>query len=77
MTQYALATMAADDEGRAEAIEDIHAFNDKNPGRAIKPLSLRQSVAARNRRISQADQGVYLPKNRRDAVEAGRFSLID
>lgn len=45
-----------------------------NPSRAIKPMQLAQSVRMRQRRINQAQEGVYLPRNRRDAVEAGRFA---
>ena len=74
MRQYAQAFMAGDAEGTLEAREDVRAFNAKNPTRQIKPQNLRASVAARRRRIEQADQGVYLPKNRRDAMEAGAFA---
>lgn len=74
MEQFALAAMAGDEEGKAEAREAITRFNEKNPSRAIKPMNLAQSVRMRQRRIDQAQDGVYLPRNRRDAVEAGRFA---
>ncbi|MGE6213059.1 PLxRFG domain-containing protein [Comamonas aquatica] len=74
MEQFALAAMAGDEEGKVEAREAISRFNEKNPSRAIKPMQLAQSVRMRQRRINQAQEGVYLPRNRRDAVEAGRFA---
>lgn len=74
MEQFALAAMAGDEEGKVEAREAISRFNEKNPSRAIKPMQLAQSVRMRQRRIDQAQEGVYLPRSRRDAVEAGRFA---
>jgi len=77
MEQYALASMAGDEEGKTEAREVITRFNEKNPSRMIKPLQLGQSIRMRQRRIDQAQEGVYLPLNRRDAVDAGRFASQD
>ncbi len=77
MRVYAMAVIEADLERAQEARVDIQAFNEKNPTRRINPLQLAQSVRARRARIDQADQGVYLPKNRRDAAEAGRFALTE
>ena len=74
VAQFAQAQMAGDTEGMAEVRQDIERFNNKNPTRRITPLNLMQSVRARQRRIDGAEQGVYLPKNRRDAMEAGRFA---
>ena len=75
--QFAMAAMAGDEEGKLDARVAIDAFNEKNPDRRIKPMQLAQSVRARTRRIEQAQEGVYLPKNRRDALEAGRFAVGD
>ncbi len=36
-----------------------------------------QSVSQRQKRIREAQEGVYLPSKRRDAMEAGRFALGD
>ena len=69
--------MAKDAEARAEAMKEIERFNQKNPTRRITPLNVLQSVRNRQKRIDQAEGGVYLPKNRRDAVEAGRFAVVD
>lgn len=73
--QFAMAAMAKDEEGKAEAREAIQRFNEKNPGRRIQPMQLAQSVRMREKRIREAEDGVYLPKKRRDAMEAGRFAV--
>lgn len=72
--QFAMAAMAGDDEGKADARADIAKLNEKNPGRRIQPLQLAQSVRMRTKRIEQAHEGVYLPTKRRDAIVAGRFA---
>lgn len=77
LTKAARATMAKDSEARAEAMKEIERFNQKNPTRRITPLNVLQSVRNRQKRIDQAEGGVYLPKNRRDAVEAGRFAVTE
>ena len=69
--------MAKDEEARAEAREEIKRFNEKNPTRRINPNHIMQSVHNRKKRIDQAQDGVYLPRNRREAMEAGRFALAD
>lgn len=74
MAVYAKAAMAGDKEGMQEAREAISRFNEKNPGRRITPQNLRQSLAARRRRIAESEQGIYLPDNRSDARAAGRFA---
>lgn len=73
--QFAMAAMAKDDEGKAEAREAIQRFNEKNPGRRILPMQLAQSVHQRDKRIREAEDGVYLPKKRRDVLEQGRFAV--
>lgn len=75
--QFAMAAMAGDEEGKAEAREDIAKFNEKNPNRRIQPMQLAQSVHQRQKRIREAEEGVYLPSKRRDALEAGRFAVPD
>ena len=77
MTQYARGAMKQDAEAMQEAREAIQAFNEKNPGRRITMMQLSQSVRNRERRINQADDGVYLPKNRREAMDQGRFALTE
>lgn len=50
-------------------------FNKVNPGRRITPPQLWQSVRNRERRIREADEGVYLPRTRRDVMDEGRFAM--
>lgn len=76
MTQFARAAMEQDQDGMAEARSAIAEFNKVNPGRRITPPQLWQSVRNRQRRIREADDGVYLPRTRRDALEAGRFAEV-
>lgn len=71
--QFAMAAMAGDEEGKSEAREAIARFNEKNPGRRIQPMQLAQST--REKRIREAEDGVYLPKKRRDVLEQGRFAV--
>jgi hypothetical protein len=73
MAQFAEARMAGDEEGVADVREAIDRYNQKNPERRITGVGLMQSVKARQRRIAQAKEGVYLPKNRGDALEAINF----
>ena len=74
MTQFARAAMDQDQEGMAEARAAIAEFNKVNPGRRITPPQMWQSVRNRERRIREADDGVYLPRTRRDVLDAGRFA---
>ncbi|QIL80984.1 phosphoribosyltransferase [Diaphorobacter sp. HDW4A] len=75
--QFAMAVMSKDDEGKADARAAIAKFNEKNPNRRILPMQLAQSVHARQKRIREAEDGVYLPKKRRDVLEQGRFATGD
>ena len=65
------------EEGKAAAREDIAKFNEKNPNRRIQAMQLAQSVSQRQKRIREAQEGVYLPSKRRDALEVGRFATGD
>lgn len=74
MSQYAKAVMDKDPEGVSEARKDIQGFNEKNPSRQIRGLQLQQSLRMRAKRIANAENGVYLPRNRRDVAQEGRFA---
>ena len=74
MTKLARASMAGDVEGMQEARKEISRFNSKNPDRRITFSNLNASVKARTNRITQAKDGVYLPKTHRSAMAAGRFA---
>jgi hypothetical protein len=76
MTQFARAAMDQDQGGMAEARAAIADFNKVNPGRRITPPQMWQSVRNRERRIREADDGVYLPRTRRDVVDEGRFAEV-
>jgi hypothetical protein len=75
--QYALAALAGDEEGKDDARKDIARFNEKNPQTRILPRQLLQSVMNRRKRIEQAEQGVYLPRKRQGAMDAGRFAVTE
>lgn len=74
MSQYAKAVMDKDPEGVRDAQQSIQGFNEKNPTRQIRGLQLQQSLRMRAKRIAQAENGVYLPRNRRDVAQEGRFA---
>ena len=76
MDEFAQAFMAKDEVATAEARADIAKFNEKNPSRRINGLQMMQSVRGRQKRIDQAKNGVYLSKNRQDAMDAGRFTQV-
>lgn len=74
LRQYGTATLAGDEEGRADAREAIQRFNEKNPKARINPVQMAQSVRSRLARVQQSDAGVFLPRNRRSMAEFGRFA---
>ena len=77
LTKVARAMMEKDPEATDEARKEIARFNEKNPARRITPPQIMQSVRSRQKRIDQAEDGVYLPRSRRDAVDVGRFANAD
>lgn len=75
MGKFAKAAMAKDSQAMEEANQAIAQFNAKNPTRIITVPQRWQSVRQREKRIREAQDGVYLPRNRRDALEAGGFAF--
>jgi Large polyvalent protein associated domain 39/ADP-Ribosyltransferase in polyvalent proteins len=73
MRMFAEARIAGDEETARAVQEDIQAFNQKNPSRRITPMNLAASIRNRRKRVQEAEQGVYLPSKRRDALEAVSF----
>lgn len=73
MRMMAEARIQGDEEAAAEVQKDIQRFNEKNPSRRITPMNIAQSIRNRRKRVEQAEQGVFLPKNRRDAMDQVRF----
>lgn len=75
MTLWSRAKMMDDQQEMDEIWEEIQGFNDKNPSRRITRMNLNQSYRNRQRRIDRAEDGIYLPRNRQDAREAGYFAF--
>lgn len=75
--QYARAMEAGDQGAAADIRAEIADFNAKNPERSITGAQLSQSLRERARRRNQAQNGIYLPASRRDALAAGRFAIDD
>jgi hypothetical protein len=73
MRMFAEARMNGDEETVQEVQKDIQRFNEKNPTRRITPMNLAQSIRNRRKRVQEAEQGVYLPSKRRDALDAVTF----
>ncbi len=73
LSDYAQAYQAGDEGEKKAVAESIQKFNQANPQRAIRPMNLIQSLRNRQRRINEAEDGLYLPKNRRDVREQVRF----
>lgn len=74
LTEFANARRDGNADAVKEAQQAIAKFNEKNPGRRITIPQMMASVRARQRRIDQAKDGLYLPKSRADARDAGRFA---
>lgn len=75
MTLWSRAKMLDDQQEMDEIWGEIQAFNEKNPSRRITRINLNQSYRQRQRRIDRAEDGVYLPRNRQDARDAGYFAF--
>lgn len=74
MRQFSMAKVMGDEEAAQEAQGDIQAFNNTNPDRRITAMNLAASIRMRRRQIEEAEQGIYLPRARRDAIGEGRFA---
>jgi Large polyvalent protein associated domain 39/Large polyvalent protein associated domain 23/ADP-Ribosyltransferase in polyvalent proteins len=71
---YARAEMSDNDKAIDKVIDALDRWNEKQPDREITMDHMDRSVEARENRIEGAEGGVYLPGNRDDALEAGRFA---
>lgn len=74
---FAMASLAQDAEGVRDARKAIARFNERNASSKITQSQMVASVKARRRRIEQSKQGVYLPSKRQEAMEAGRFAVVE
>lgn len=70
------ASLAGDQGMRAEVLDQVKAFNEKNPAMRITGQSLRQAVATKRRNARQIEDGIYLTKKREPLREAGRFANV-
>lgn len=70
------ASLAGDQGMRAEVLDQVKAFNEKNPAMRITGQSLRQAVATKRRNAQQIEDGVYLTKKREPLRGAGRFANV-
>ena len=73
MRMFAEARINGDEETAQEVQKDIQAFNQKHPNRRITPMNTAQSIRNRRKRVAEAEQGIYLPSKRRDAIDAVSF----
>ncbi len=77
VAQWASAKMAGDTEGVVDMGKTIKTFNEKHKSRMISPANLAASLRSRNKRIAEAEQGIYLPKKHQDVRDLGRFAEQD
>jgi hypothetical protein len=75
MTDYVRAIQRDDADGQKEVWAEIQAFNQKNPSRRISRVQAMQSLRQREKRVKQAEHGIYLPNKKRDDADIGRFAF--
>lgn len=77
MTDYVRAIQRDDADGQKEIWAEIQAFNQKNPSRRISRVQAMQSLRQREKRVKQAEHGIYLPNKKREDADIGRFAFDD
>ena len=75
LSAMAKAVMDNDLSAMEKLRDVIVQWNRKNPDRAIRIENIKTSVRNRQRRISGAEDGIYIPESRRAAREAGNFAF--
>lgn len=75
MTDYVRAIQRDDADSQKEIWAEIQAFNQKNPSRRISRVQAMQSLRQREKRVKQAEHGIYLPNKKRDDADVGRFAF--
>lgn len=75
MNNYVRAVQRDDMDGQKEIWAEIQAFNQKNPSRRISRVQAMQSLRQREKRVKQAEYGIYLPNKKREDVDIGRFAF--
>ncbi|EIM39976.1 hypothetical protein HADU_03928 [Acinetobacter sp. HA] len=75
MNDYVRAVQRDDMDDQKEIWAEIQAFNQKNPSRRISRVQAMQSLRQREKRVKQAEHGIYLPNKKREDVDIGRFAF--
>lgn len=75
MNDYVRAVQRDDMDGQKEIWAEIQAFNQKNPSRWISRVQAMQSLRQREKRVKQAEHGIYLPNKKREDADIGRFAF--
>lgn len=75
LSAMAKAVMDNDLSAMEKLRDVIVQWNSKNPDRPIRMENIKTSVRNRQRRISGAENGIYIPESRRAAREAGNFAF--
>nr|DAY12504.1 MAG TPA: Type I restriction enzyme [Caudoviricetes sp.] len=75
LSAMAKAVMDNDLSAMEKLRDVIVQWNSKNPDRPIRIENIKTSVRNRQRRISGAENGIYIPESRRAAREAGNFAF--
>jgi hypothetical protein len=75
MTDYVRAIQRDDADGQKELWSEIQEFNQKNPSRRISRVQAMQSLRQREKRVTQAEHGIYLPNKKREDADIGRFAF--
>lgn len=75
MTDYVRAIQRDDMDGQKEIWAEIQTFNQKNPSRRISRVQAMQSLRQREKRVKQAEHGIYLPNKKREDADIGRFAF--
>ncbi|WP_347455715.1 PLxRFG domain-containing protein [Acinetobacter thermotolerans] len=75
MSEFARAMKNGDKEEQDAVWAEIQAFNEKNPSRRINRIQAMQSLRQREKRVREAENGVYLPRKKRDDADIGRFAF--
>jgi hypothetical protein len=71
--EFAQAVKTKDEKAMAEIREEISRYNKLNPQKPITGTALVNSIIGREKRIAEAKEGIYLPKNEAKLRELGRF----
>lgn len=75
MNDYVRAVQRDDMDGQQEIWAEIQTFNQKNPSRRISRVQAMQSLRQREKRVKQAEHGIYLPNKKREDADIGRFAF--